>query len=95
MPKKFPCVIFVCEAEAQLIPAHYNLPCSGYLAVKILTIEYHIDIESLFAAAEFEIVWHPPRVPAGSVSPEGHYALGDLLAVGSRNENSWANLFII
>ena len=52
-------------------------------------------VEGLFIiAVEFEVVWHSPRVPAGTVSPEGHSALGDLFAIGTCNENSRYNLII-
>ena len=62
---------------------NHNLPCCGYFTVKLFGIVFHLDVELLFAAIYFKIVWYSPRVPAGAVSPEGHGALGNLFAVGT------------
>ena len=71
-----------------------DLPRCGYFAVKLFGIVFHLDVELLFAAIDFKVVWHSPRVPAGSVSAEGHGALSYLFAVGTCDEDSWYNLII-
>ena len=95
MPEKNLYLILLYPANFCLITANNNLSRSGYFTVKLLGIKYHFYIECLFFAAEFKIGRHSPRVPARSVSPEGHHSLGNLSAVGTCDDNSGVNLFII
>jgi hypothetical protein len=57
------------------------LPCCGYFAVKLLRIVLYLHIEGFFVTVELEVVWRSPRVPAGTVSAEGHDALGDFFSI--------------
>ena len=71
----------------RLFPTNHDLTCSGYLAVKLLHIVYDLDVKCFFAAVEFKIGRYSPRVPTCTVSPERHYALGNLFTIVSRDNN--------
>lgn len=73
--------------SGRLIPVNHNLPRSGYLAVKLLCIVKYLNIKCFFAAVEFKVGRHSPRVPASAVSSEGHDALGNLFAVCSCDDD--------
>ena len=78
-----------------LISINHDLACCGNFAVKLFGIVFHLDVELLFAAIDFKVVWYSPRVPAGAVSAEGHGALCYLFAVGTCDEDSGDNIIII
>jgi len=66
--------------------ANRNLTSSGYFAVEFLCVVLYMDGEGFFAAVEFQIGRHSPRVPAGTVSAKGHDTFGDFFTVGTGDE---------
>jgi len=69
------------------VPTNHDLAHRRYLAVQFQCVVQYLDIECLFVSVEFKVFRHSPRVPAGTVSPEGHDALSHLFTVGSCDDH--------